>query len=53
MRNQVDLLGIGDDDPADLRADHSSNRDRIASRCDHDNITAGQLFRQCLQWPLV
>ena len=51
MRNQPDLLRIGDDDPADVRSNHCGYRSRVARGFDDDNVAVGQLlanFLQCL-----
>src|SRR5215470_4481272 len=49
MRNEADLLRIGDHDPADVRSDHCGNRSRIAGGFDDDNVAVGQLLGKFLQ----
>src|SRR5215470_11814954 len=44
VRNETDLLRIGDYDPADVRSDHRGYRGRIASGFDDDNVALGQLL---------
>src|SRR5499427_1240816 len=49
IRNEADLLRIGDNNPADVRSDHCGNRSRIAGGFDDDNVATGQLLRKFLQ----
>src|SRR5215470_8232880 len=49
MRNEANLLRIGDNHPADVRSDHCGNRSRIAGGFDDDNIAVGQLLGKFLQ----
>jgi hypothetical protein len=49
MRNKADLLRIGDDHPADVRADHRGDRGGIAGCLDHDDVVLRQLLCKCLQ----
>src|SRR5215471_6091762 len=47
--NEPDLLGVGDNDPADVRCEHCGNRSRIAGGFDDDNVAVGQLLGKFLQ----
>jgi hypothetical protein len=50
MRNETNLLRIGDNDPTYVRSDHCGNRSRIAGGFDDDNVAVGQLLGKFFQW---
>ena len=49
MRDDPDLLGVGDDHPLHVRADHLGHRSRIAGRFDDYLVVFAELFGERLQ----